>query len=99
MSETIYCGSGKEHTFHDGGSIITVDLTLDGLKDLFQKYGYTDRSGKKHIKLKVQQRRQIGKYGETHSVSIDTFKPDPNRTNIQSNQQTGSQPFEEDIPF
>lgn len=72
--EHIYCGSAKERTF-ENGSVINVSLTLNGMAELFEKYGFTTESGKKIIKLKIGRRREVGKYGETHTVEIDTWKP------------------------
>jgi|WetSurMetagenome_2_1015567.scaffolds.fasta_scaffold02367_13 hypothetical protein len=74
-TEKIYVGSGKEHKFPDGGSSIKVSVCLDGLGKLFEQYGYTTKSGKKYLNLIVQTRREPGQYGETHSVTIDTWKP------------------------
>jgi len=100
-SEKIYCGSAKEKTFNDGGSILEVSLTLDGMSDLFKLYGFTTNGGKKIIKLKIGRRREAGKYGETHTVEVDTWKPDPGRASAPAGQQGGSasEPPNDDIPF
>jgi hypothetical protein len=84
MADKIYLGSGKEKTFDDGGSVISVHLKLDGMAEYFKEYGYTSASGEKRIKLNIGTRRNIGDYGETHSVVLDTWKPDG----------AGSNPFE-----
>ena len=100
MSDKIYCGSAKEKTFQDGGSIIEVNLTLDGMNDLFKQYGFTTDKGKKIIKLKIGKRREVGQYGETHTVEINTWKPDPQGDKPAP--QTNSTPkpaIEDDIPF
>jgi len=100
----IYCGSGKEKTFNGGGSIIEVSLTLDGIAELFKQYGFTTKAGKKIIKLKIGKRREIGNYGETHTVEIDTFKPEakPQRDEVTKHYaKDDSVPpdFPDDIPF
>ena len=94
MSEKIYVGSAKEKTFNDGGSVIEVSLTLDGMADYFKAYGFTANSGKKIIKLKISKRRSVGQYGETHTVEVDTWKPDANRA-----QSPASSTDDDDTPF
>jgi hypothetical protein len=86
MADHIYCGSGKEKTFGDGGSIITVTLNVDEILAQYDAYGFTTNAGKRTIKVKVGPRRTIGQYGETHTVEIDTWKP----TQGQQSTQTGS---------
>ena len=95
MAEHIYCGSGKEKFFPDGGSVIQVSLTLNDLKAHFDAYGFTADSGKKILKLKIGKRREVGKYGETHTVEVDTWKPDSAR----SAAPTTTPPKDDDIPF
>lgn len=76
MADKIYMGSGKEKTFDDGGSVISVHLSLEKIGEYFKDYGYTSASGEKRIKLNIGSRREIGTYGETHTVVLDTWKPD-----------------------
>lgn len=47
---------------------------------------------KGYAKIKVQLRREPWKYGETHSIIIDTWKPTPKPT-------YGSNTNIEDVPF
>jgi hypothetical protein len=50
---------------------------LNGIKELFDKYGFTSsKTGKKILKLKVGRRKSVGNYGETHTLTVDTWKPD-----------------------
>lgn len=76
MSEKIYIGNGKEKTFDNGGSIINITIGLDGIKEYFEKYGFTTDQGKKKLKLVVSKRRETDQYGNTHFVTVDTFKPE-----------------------
>ena len=41
MNDKIYIGSGREKTFDNGGSIINITIGLDGIKEYFEKYGFT----------------------------------------------------------
>ena len=109
MSEKIYVGNAREKSFNDGGSVINVHLTLNNIKEYYEKYGYEAKNGDKRIKLNISERREQGEYGETHTVTIDTWKPesagdsDPfgekaeEDKNIQEAQ--GVTPIEDDIPF
>ncbi len=76
MNEKIYIGNGKEKTFDNGGSIINITIGLDGIKEYFEDYGFTTDQGKKKLKLVVSKRREADQYGNTHSVTVDTFKPE-----------------------
>jgi hypothetical protein len=99
--EKIYVGNGKVHTFQNGGSEIKVRLCLDGLKDLHEKYGFTSDAGKHFITLIVSEKREVDQYGNTHTVRIDTWKPDSSRSSGSSG--TSAPPAKEetidDIPF
>ena len=76
MSDKIYIGTAKEKTFSDGGSIINIMLSLDGMKGHFDNYGFTTDQGKKKIKLVLSQRKEPDQYGNTHYVTVDTWKPE-----------------------
>lgn len=78
MAEKVYCGSGKEKSFPDGGSIIELTIPIEELVQHAEVYGFTaSTSGRRMIRIKVSPRRQIGAYGETHTVEVDTWKPTP----------------------
>lgn len=90
MSEKIYVGKGKKIEFSNGGSKIHLTLTLDGMKDFFEKYGFTARnSGKKMIKLDICEMKNPDEWENTHYATIDTYKP---------NQAPIDDP-EEEMPF
>jgi len=93
MSEKIYIGSGKKKTFNNGGEIISITIGLDGLKELYEKYGFETDAGKKKLKLNVSARREVDQYGNTHYVTVDTWKP-------EQQPASGQDDFEDDtIPF
>lgn len=94
MSDKIYVGSGKKIDFTGGGSKISITLTLDGLKEYFEKYGFTaKKSGKKMLKFDVCERREPDEWENTHYVIVDTWKPDsPQSTSPEIG-------LEDDIPF
>ena len=90
-TEKIYVGTAKKKTFDDGGSTINIVMSLDGMKEHFEKYGFITDKGMHKIKLIVSERREADQYGNTHYVTIDTWKPE--------SQETPSENFEDDIPF
>lgn len=75
MAEHLYCGSGKEKEFENGGKLLTISLNMDDLEKYFSEYGFVTNAQKRIIKIKVGRRREVGQYGETHTVEVDTFKP------------------------
>lgn len=87
MADHIYVGSGKERTFDNGGSVVTVTVDIAKLLLAFKDYGFSTESGKQYIKLKVGARREVDQYGNTHSVEVDTWKP-----NGQGSAQTAPRP-------
>ena len=89
MSEKIYIGSGKKKTFQNGGEIINVILDLDGIGAHFKAHGFTTKGGKKKLEINITERRESDQYGNTHSVTVDTWKPEA---------QT-EKSFNDDIPW
>lgn len=65
----IYCGSAKQ--INDGFIKITVCLS-DLPKEFIFEY-----NGKKYIKLDLAKKPEVDKYGKTHSLKVDTWKPEP----------------------
>jgi hypothetical protein len=66
------------------------------LSDLPKEHIF-EYKGKKYIKLKVQQKKEIDQFGKSHSVEVNTWKPEKKET-----QQVNNNPgFEEtdDLPF
>ena len=82
MSEKIYCGSGKEKF---DGDLISVNICLS---DIHKEEIQTGKNGKKYVRINVSKRKQEDNYGNTHSVSIDTWKPEMKKEEVK-----------EDLPF
>lgn len=96
MADKIYCGNGKIKNFPNGGSIINITVDLDTLNREFAEYGFTTDQGKKKIKLIVGERREADQYGNSHHVTIDTWKPDGARI---ATPPPAANEFEDEIPF
>ena len=71
MSEKIYVGKGKESQYG-----VRIDICLDAIYDYAKEKIEKATNGKKYIKLNVNPMRQQDDRGNTHSVSIDTWKPE-----------------------
>ena len=69
--EKIYVGTGKE--FGQYGDV-NIDICLSDLpKDWIKK---SEKNGKSYIKLTVSKRKEADKYGNSHTVIVNTFKPE-----------------------
>lgn len=86
--EKLYCGSAKSRDTQYGEEL-TVSVNLSECERQFKEHGYVSKSGSNFITLKVQRRKEVGKYGETHSVMVDTWKPEK-RQEGASNQSGGN---------
>ena len=69
MSEKTYVGSGKLIKTSNG-ELMKVSFSRRDLETMT-----ANLNDKGYINLVVSERREPDKYGNTHSVSIDTWKP------------------------
>ena len=70
MNNKIFCGSGKEFGIYG-----TVNISVC-LSDLPKEHITEGSSGKKYIRLKLNRKREPDQYGHTHSLEVDTWKPE-----------------------
>jgi hypothetical protein len=63
-----YIRGGAKLAVTEYGEVINISLDIKELNNLKQDKGF--------IKLTVAKRKEIGKYGETHSVYENTFEPE-----------------------
>ncbi len=81
-NQKIWCGSGKEKF---DGDLISLNICLS---DIPKEHINTGSNGKKYIRLNAGKKRNgVDDYGNSHGVSVDTWKPDPNNQPQQNNQQ------------
>jgi hypothetical protein len=108
--ELIFVGSGTEKF---GGDLIEVTLNRNQLKEATKHaltqdgHGFFEMNGVHYVKLSVQKMRQPNEHGKTHSVSINTWKPDSTKQ-AQAGARSGSaqitpaptlDDLDDDIPF
>ena len=83
MSDKKYCGSGKE--FGKYGDInVTINLS-DITKDMITEY-----EGKKYLRVVVSKKREKDKFGKTHSVCLNEWKPEEKSSPDNSNSEEDS---------
>lgn len=75
MANHIYVGSAKERSTNFGPEI-DLQLEIDDLAQYVTDYGYINKAGKHIVRLKVSKRREVGKFGETHRLEVNTWKPE-----------------------
>jgi len=87
----IYVGSGVEKF---DGDLIEISVCLS---DLSAEHRF-EYNGKWYAKLKVNRKREKDEYGKTHSVAINTWKPEASNVN-QPTPEPSNQVTEVDLPF
>lgn len=79
--------SAKKKSFPNGGSVLNIGVKAEDLTAFIADH--TNARG--YVNLTVKERRETGRYGDTHLVVLDTWeatpKPTPTPTDIS------------DIPF
>ena len=82
--DKIFCGNGKNHWFTNEqgkktGQNIRISVDLDKLESYFQAHGNTGKNnGVRYMSLEVTSNKDgVDKYENSHNVSINTFKPEP----------------------
>jgi hypothetical protein len=70
MPDTIYLKcSAKEKRFASGSSLVNIGVKAEDLRAFLD--AYTNERG--WLNLTVKERREVGKYGDTHMVTLDTW--------------------------
>jgi len=66
--DDIFCGSGK--STNERFTNISVCLSDIPKEHIFEY------NGKKYVKLTVVKKNEVDKYGKTHFLKVDTWKPE-----------------------
>lgn len=100
MAEKIYCGKGKK-----GNYSIKLSLCISDL----EHHITSSTNGKSYVRLEVSEMRQADKWGNTHTVTVDTWKPkqgdatDHQDARALHNEQKSNgyqqQPDDDQLPF
>lgn len=95
-SNKIYCGSAKPFGQYD---TLKLDICLD---DIPEEHIRTGKNGKRYVKVNLNKNKQIGKFGDTHNLQVDTWKPEHKpeyEGNREDNSPAPSPPGYGDIPW
>ncbi len=85
MSEPkIYIGKGKASKFGIKLSICLSDIPKEHVNEY---------QGKKYLNVEVTEMKQPDKFGKTHTVTVDTWKPEPKEPD------NSLEPAGDDLPF
>ena len=76
--------SAKQITFKSGKTIIKLNINVDRMIEQLERH----RNEKGYVNLGISERREPGKYGETHTVWLDTWRPN------QQGQQAAQPPLQ-----
>lgn len=90
MSEKVYvpkCSARARDTKY--GEMINVSFDVDALVAFAGQHG----NAKGRLNLTLSRRKEPGKYGETHSVTLDTFEPTRRMADPASDGSDGDMPF------
>jgi hypothetical protein len=63
--------SVKEHEFRNGGSILKMGIHAETMIAFLKEHA----NEKGYVNLAIGKRKEQGKYGDTHAVTLDTWKP------------------------
>lgn len=74
IKDKIYVGNGKTKTTQYG-DLLSVTLDLDTLVREFDNHGFLSGKGEKKIKVTILKKKEIGEYGDTHYLTLDTWHP------------------------
>jgi hypothetical protein len=87
MSEKIYIGKGKESKYGIKFSIC--------LSDIPEEHTF-EYNGKTFVKLEITQMRKADDRGKTHTVTVDTWKPEEK---VETRVDTSEEKDNSGLPF
>ena len=97
MADKIYVGGAKLKTFCEGTEREFTKMNVSiCLTDLPPEHISTSQSnGKKYIDLTIAERREEGRFGDTHYVCVDTWRVDK----IEKDLGETTAPKGDNLPF
>jgi hypothetical protein len=103
MSDKIYCGRGKRFGKYN---TISINICVDDIPK--EHITTSTTNGKRYVRLNVDEKKEADPYGNTHTVSVDTWKPDKDKApapapapkpRYGTNSDTVQAQFDDDLPF
>lgn len=77
----IYLGNGREKTRKSGDKFLTASICLDDVENVPDEHIEKGNNGKRYLRIVINPYKDgPNQYGNTHSVAVDTFKPNSEYT-------------------
>ena len=80
--------SAKQVTFNSGKSILKLGIHAETMIEFLRQHA----NEKGYVNLGISERREVGQYGDTHCVWLDTWKPNQQRQDQPTQRRTQPQP-------
>lgn len=90
--------SAKLNTFASGHSILKIGINVEKFKAFLEQH----KNERGYVNLGISERRSESSYGETHTVWLDTWKPDVSQIFTPKPSIPSQQPVkieDDDVPF
>lgn len=68
----------------NGNQFMKLSFSAEKMMDFIQK----NKNAKGYVNLNISERREVGEYGDTHSVKLDTWEPSGEKKQSYPRQQT-----------
>jgi len=95
----IYVGKGKLKRFDGGGHVINCVIDLTELIKAAKEYGFDSNmgasAGNRKVKIGVSKMQNADQYGNTHTIKVDTWKPDNVQSNDGASRLTGDADYDD----
>ena len=83
-SPKIYLGNLQEKTRQNGDKFLIGSICVDDIQNVPDEHVSKWKNGKKYIKVIINPYKNgANEYGNTHSLAVDTYKPDYNKNQQQ----------------
>ena len=85
--------SAKMNTFASGKQVLKLGINVEKFKAFLDEH----KNERGYVNVGISERRQEGSFGETHTVWLDTWKPDSSKISTPEN-RAPSEPVERRTP-
>lgn len=87
----IYIGNGKEKERKTGEKFLVCSICMEDIKDIPEEHIKVGSNGKHYVQIVINRKRDgEDKWGNTHSVKVDTFKPSDLNDNYTEKENNGN---------
>ena len=72
MQEKVYAPLNLKEITTKYGPLLKLSFKAEKLEEFIKQF----KNEKDYINININKRKEVGKYGETHVATLDTWKPD-----------------------